>query len=127
MTLWTPSGERPAPREPAAAPPGEPGVDDIPVDEEALQELAQRMADMQEQLLRTPAVAVIVNHCIALYELAALHLDQESPDLDAARLAIDALAGIVDRLGERLGEHERPLRDALAALQLGYVEATRRS
>ncbi|MGH9189095.1 MAG: DUF1844 domain-containing protein [Acidimicrobiales bacterium] len=127
MTLWTPSGERPVPREPAAAPPGEPSVDDMPVDEEALQELAQRMADMQEQLLRTPAVAVIVNHCIALYELAALHLDQESPDLDAARLAIDALAGIVDRLGERLGEHERPLRDALAALQLGYVETTRRS
>jgi hypothetical protein len=37
-------------------------------------------------------------------------------------LAIDALAGIVDGLGDRLGQSTETLRDGLAQIRLAYVE-----
>jgi hypothetical protein len=42
--------------------------------------------------------------------------------LDEAKLAIDAMAGVVEAIGSRLGEDERPLRDALASIQMGFVQ-----
>ncbi|HEY4573519.1 MAG TPA: hypothetical protein VIJ26_06145, partial [Thermoanaerobaculia bacterium] len=108
-TFWTPSGERPIPRdEPAApSPAGRPGPgDDADYDEEELQ---AELAAMQEQMLRTPATVVVANHCIGLIELAALHLGQDPPHLADAQVAIDALAGILDALGPRMGENEAPL------------------
>ena len=62
------------------------------------------MAELREQLARTPAEVVIANHAFGLFELAALHLSLQPPQLDQARLAIDALAALVDGLGDRLGE-----------------------
>ena len=128
-TIWTPSGERPIPKEspgqaaPADAGTGGGGPGDPP-DQEAVDQMAAQMEAMQEQLLRTPAVVVVANHCIALYELAVLHLSQDPPNTDDARVAIDALAGVVEGLGARLGENERPLREALAQLRLAFIEAT---
>ena len=139
MTLWTPSGERPVrPETEETTPPtggggasdrsGRPGgagggVDQDDLTEEELAELGQRMAEIQGQMLATPAEVIVANHCIALYELAVLHLRQPSPNFDDARLAIDALAALVEGLGSRLGENERALRDALAQLQLAFVQA----
>jgi hypothetical protein len=80
------------------------------------------MAEVQRELLSVPASVVIANHCIGLFQLAALHLEQRPPNLDEAKLAIDAMAGIVDGLGPRLGEDAQALRDALASIQLGYVQ-----
>jgi hypothetical protein len=125
-SLWTPGGERPvAPERPSspASPPSAPGDDDDfddrnPPTEEELAELAA----LQRQLLEVPAAVVIANHAIGLFQLAALHLNQEQPNLEQAQLAIDALRGIVDGLGARLGEHEPPLREALAQLQMAYVQ-----
>ncbi|MFN2606976.1 MAG: hypothetical protein ABR511_03620 [Acidimicrobiales bacterium] len=127
-TIWTPSGERPIRREepPAAtAPPpaGGPAPDSEELTEE---ELAARMADVQRELLSTPAGVVITNHCIGLFQLAALHLGQPEPDLVQAQLAVDALAAVVESLGPRLGDDEAPLRDALTNLRLAFVEARRR-
>lgn len=124
-TIWTPSGERPIPKESPAPPPppADAGPGD-PADQASMEEMAAQMEAMQEQLLRTPAVVVVANHCIALYELAVLHLSQDPPHTDDARVAIDALAGVVDVLGNRLGENERPLRDALAQLRLAFIEVT---
>ncbi len=85
------------------------------------------MAEVQRELLATPAIVVIANHCIGLFQLAALHLDQERPDLTQAQLAIDALAAIVEGLGDKLGEDETPLRDALTSLRLAFVEAGKRA
>lgn len=87
--------------------------------------MSVEMAEMAERLMATPAVVVILNHCIAIHELAVLHLDQESPNLGEAKVAIDALAAMVERLGTRFGENERPLREALSQLQLAFVEASR--
>ena len=125
MTIWTPSGERPIRKDdpaPPPAPPADRGPGDEP-DEAEMEQMAARMEAMQQQLLRTPAIVVVANHCIAFYELAVLHLSQDPPNVDDARVAIDSMAGVVEKLGPRLGENERPLRDALSQLQLAFIEA----
>ena len=104
-TLWTPGGERPVSREPRpgsgpeAAPSAREGAG-----EPTPEEMQARLAELQEQLARTPAEVVVANHAFGLFELAALHLSLQPPQLDQARLAIDALASLVDGLGDRLGD-----------------------
>jgi hypothetical protein len=122
-TLWTPSGERPVGRDdpPAAsaAPDAEPEVSD--------DELAAEMAQAQRELLAAPVAMVVANHCIGLFQLAALHLNQPEPDLEQASVAIDALAAIVETLGPRLGGDEGTLRDAVAQIRLAFVQVKRAS
>jgi hypothetical protein len=122
-TFWTPSGERPIPRdEPQTAPPTarDPLEDDVePMDDELRAELAA----MQEQMLRTPAAIVVANHCIGLVELAALHLGQNPPNLADAQVAIDALGGMIDAVGPRLGENGPPLNQALNQMRMAFIEA----
>jgi hypothetical protein len=122
-TFWTPSGERPIPRdEPQTAPPTAPDPleDDVePMDDELRAELAA----MQEQMLRTPAAIVVANHCIGLVELAALHLGQNPPNLADAQVAIDALGGMIDAVGPRLGENGPPLNQALNQMRMAFIEA----
>jgi hypothetical protein len=128
-TIWTPSGERPIRREEPAPPSSsEPAATRRqPVDDQELtpEEAAALQAQVQRELLEAPAAVVVANHCIGLFQLAALHLDQERPRLVEARLAIDAMAAVVDGLGSRLGENERPLRDALTNLQMAFLEVQR--
>ena len=123
-TFWTPSGERPIPkdepgaaRQPPAGPPmGEGG-------EEMDEELAAEIMAMQQQMLRTPAAIVVANHCIGLVELAALHLGQNPPNLADAQVAIDALSGMIEAVGSRMGENGPPLRQALNQMRIAYIEA----
>jgi hypothetical protein len=65
---------------------------------------------------------IIANHAIGLFQLAALHLNQQPPNLVDSQLAIDALGAIVETLGDRLGPDEDALRDALAQIRLAYVQ-----
>ena len=60
-----------------------------------------------------PAEVVVTNHVMGLYELAAIHLSSPTPDLRSAALAIDAVACLVDGLGDRIGENAATMRDAL--------------
>jgi hypothetical protein len=127
-TLWTPSGEHePEPDQPGAgpppggAPPGgpPPGGGDGPSEAE--------MAEMRQRLAETPVVDVIANHAIGMWQLAVLHLSIEgggAPQLEQARLAVDAMAALVEGLGEDLEPHQGPLRDALAQLRLAFVEVS---
>jgi hypothetical protein len=82
------------------------------------------MRRLRDEIARTPAADIIANHAVGLWQLAVLHLtpDEGPARLGEAALAIDALAGIVDGLGDRLGEHGEPLRDALTQLRLAYVQ-----
>ena len=115
-TIWTPSGEQPLGA-------SEPGASSAAAEsDEERRELEAQMAEVQRQLVETPASVVVANHCIGLFQLAALHLNQETPKLDEAQLAIDALAAVVDGLGPRLGQDAQPLRDALAQIRLAYVQ-----
>jgi hypothetical protein len=77
---------------------------------------------MQEQLAKTPAEVVVANHAFGLFELGALHLSQQPPQLDQARLAIDALGALIEGIEGRLGEQEAQLRDGLAQLRMAYVQ-----
>jgi hypothetical protein len=122
-TFWTPSGERPIPREEAAA--AAAPADDLygPEGEEMDEELQAELRAMQEQMLRTPAAIVVANHCIGLVELAALHLGQNPPNLADAQISIDALAGILGAVGPRLGENGPPLTLALNQMRMAFVEA----
>jgi hypothetical protein len=87
------------------------------------EELRAELQAMQEQMLRTPAAIVVANHCIGLVELAALHLGQNPPNLADAQVAIDALAGMIDAVGPRLGENAPPLRQALNQMRMAFIEA----
>ncbi len=100
-----------------------PGAGPEPTEEE----MAARMAEFQRELLEAPAALVVTNHCIGLFQLAAIHLEAQPPNLDEAQLAIDALAAVVERLGPRLGAEERPLQEALTNLRLAFVEVRGRA
>ncbi len=96
-----------------------------PLDQEQLDALADAEAAMNEaraRLAEVPAEVVITNHVMGLYELAAIHLSATPPDLRQAVLAIDAVACLVDGLGERLGDDATTMQDALANIRLAFVQ-----
>lgn len=95
-----------------AAPEGATSLNDA---EAALDEARQRLAEV-------PVDLVVVNHVMGLYELAAIHLSASPPNLPAAALAIDAVACLVEGLGERLGEDASTLSEALANIRLAFVQ-----
>jgi hypothetical protein len=132
-SLWTPSGEHRVPRaEPSQEAPDEarserpgrggsgpaPGGPGEPSEEEA----AARLDQLQQEMAKAPVEAVVANHCYGLFELAALHLSQRPPQLDKARLAIDAMACLVQGLEGRLGPNEAALREGLAQIQMAFVQ-----
>ena len=86
------------------------------------EELQARMAELRKELVDAPAELVVANHCYGLFELAALHLSADPPQLPKARLAIDAIAALVEGLAGRLGEQETQLRESLASLRMAYVQ-----
>jgi hypothetical protein len=124
-TIWTPSGEH----EPQPEPPTEGGTDPAtaggPAPDDAA--IAEELRRVRAELSATPVADIVANHAVGLWQLAVLHLvpeDGHSPDLIQASLAIDAMAALVDGLGDRLGENADPLRDALAQLRLMFVQVT---
>ena len=88
----------------------------------ALSDAQEALEDARRRIAEAPAQVVVVNHLMGLYELAAIHLSAVPPKLDDASLAIDALAALVDKLGDRLGDDIDTLRDALANIQMVYVQ-----
>lgn len=84
--------------------------------------MRREMAELQEQLARTPAEAVVANHAYGLFELAALHLSLDPPQLDQARVAIDALTCLVEGMGSRLGPASEELGAGLAQLRMAFVQ-----
>ena len=91
-------------------------------DGSALDGANEALRDVQARLAEVPAEIVVTNHVMGLYELAAIHLSADPPDLRAAALAIDAVACLVEGLGDRLGEDAPTMRDALANIRLAFVQ-----
>jgi hypothetical protein len=81
----------------------------------------EELLEVAKHLAAAPAEDVVANHCYGLFELAALHLSQQPPQLEKARLAIDALGLLVDGLGDRLGQHAGPLAEGLSQIRLAFV------
>lgn len=115
-SLWTPGGERPVAREPGG--PSEPG----PGPEHAAP-TPQEVEELTRQVASIPARAIIAEqHVMGLYDLAALHLSQQPPNLAEASLAIDAMGALVGGLAARLGEYQPAVDDALAQLRMAFVQ-----
>jgi hypothetical protein len=131
-SLWTPDGERPVrkPSSPAPTSPSEPptrsseeGFSGQPSPEE-MQAMESELRAMTEELSQVPAAAVVANHAVGLFQLAAVHLQVVPPNLPDARLAIDAMAAIVDNCKGRLGPDEQTLVDALSQIRLAFVQVS---
>ena len=100
---------------------------DMDVDMDALQRdqvqaAQQAMEEARARLKDVPAEVVVTNHVMGLYELAAIHLSSETPDLAQAALAIDAVACLVDGLGDRLGPDAPTMVEALNNIRLAFVQ-----
>ena len=123
-SLWTPGGERPVSREPAPEHPSPSDPAATAAGQPSEEEMRRQMAELQEQLARTPAEMVVANHAYGLFELAALHLSLNPPQLDQARVAIDALACLVEGMGPRLGPASEELDTGLAQLRMAFVQVS---
>ncbi len=131
-SIWTPGGERPVQREPDApssprpsAPTGggaRSGSPDPDLSAEERAQLENELAAMQEQVASTPAAVVVANHAVGLFQLAAIHLNRQPPNLGEGRIAIDAMAALVEGMEGRLGDEEQALRDGLRQLQMAFVQ-----
>ena len=135
-SIWTPSGEY-QPHDEGDGPGGgrdaesRPARAAAPAGPEISDEELEALRRVHEQLRATPAVDVVANHVVQLFQLALVYLGAggapegaEAPvaDLVQASVVVDTMAAIVDGLGPRLAEHEQTLRDALSQLQLLWVE-----
>ena len=143
VSIWTPSGEHEVPRDrpgpsPAGGPTGAGAPDDdwrerlmagelqpedlTPEQQAEVEAAVAEMAEAQRQLLATPIEQYVTQHIIGFRELAILHLQQADPDFGAAQIAIDAIAGIIEAVGPRLGQLEEPLRQDVTQLQMAFVQ-----
>jgi hypothetical protein len=95
-------------------------LDDDTMD--AVEDAQRAMAEARARLAEVPAAVVVTNHVMGLYELAAIHLSADPPDLVQSALAIDAVACLVDGLGDRLGDEAPTMRDALNNIRLAFVQ-----
>ena len=122
-SLWTPGGEHRVPDE-RAEPVGGAGPDegDGPPDPAVEAELRAELDDARRRLADVPAAQVVANHAMGLFELAAIHLSHQPPQLGEASVAIDAMAAVVESLGDRLGPNASVLRDALAQIRMAFVQ-----
>lgn len=118
------SAEQPAPQPPppsTGAPSGA-RAEAGEIDPEAAEAVMAEMAEVRRQLSQVPAAVVVANHAMGLYELGAIHLSQEPPNIPEAKVAIDAFGLLVEGLQGRLGEAEPTLRDALGQIRLAFVQ-----
>ena len=56
------------------------------------------MAEVRRQLAQVPAVQVVANHTMGLYELGGHPPRRARPQFSEATLAIDAMAAVIDGL-----------------------------
>jgi hypothetical protein len=85
-------------------------------------DMANALAEARKRVAEVPAETIVANHAMGLYELAAIHLSAQPPRLAEAVLGIDALACMVEGLGERLGENSKLLNEALQQIRLAFVQ-----
>ena len=145
-TLWTPGGEVPvgdraaeagtaeAPTASAEAgsmagpaPPEDFDLDSLsPEEREQAEQYIRELAESRKRLKSVPASAVVANHAMGLYELAALHLANQPPNFTEASVAIDALGALLDGMKGRLAEPEATLREGLSQIRMAFVQLKNR-
>ncbi|HWL65794.1 MAG TPA: hypothetical protein VNP73_07460 [Actinomycetota bacterium] len=73
-----------------------------------------------EEIVRTPSLDWVLNVAVNLANVAGTKLEMGAAQ--DAQLAIDALASLINGLGDRLQDAEAPLKQTLAQLQLAYAQ-----
>ncbi len=147
-SLWTPDGEHEVPREPdpSAAPEaggagagssGDPsadtlraaaaalGVDIDSLDDEERGQLAAELEEMmrvRREVANTPAAEMLANHLMRLFDLTTIYLESDPPAFGEAATVIEAFRATLETLGDRLGDAEQPLTEALGQLQMLFVQ-----
>jgi hypothetical protein len=99
-----------------------PVSDEREFDETAFDDAEAALRDARNRLGEIPAEVVVTNHLMGFYELAAIHLSAEPPRLHDAALAIDAMACVVEGLGERIGAESVTMAEALSNIRLAFVQ-----
>ena len=118
--------QRPAPPPPAAPteseggpPPQAPELDEsgepiwTPEEEAAARQMA-------EEIAQRPGFDWVVNTAVTLANVAATKLQIGDPA--DAQICIDALAALVNGVGDQMQDAEAPLRQTLAQLQMAYAQ-----
>lgn len=151
-SLWTPDGEHQVPREPTpeepagVTTPGEDpsaatstdpsadtlraaaeaiGVDLDSLSDEERDQLRAELAEMmrvRREVAATPAAEMLTNHMMRLFDLATIYLEGDPPAFSEASTVIEAFRAVLDALGDRLGDSETTLREALGQLQMLFVQ-----
>ncbi len=80
---------------------------------------------LQQELLSADPATIVANHAYGLFELASIYLGATPPRLTDASLAIDAFAGMLSAVEDRLGEVGQPLQDGLRQLQAAFIQVAK--
>lgn len=129
--LWVPGGNQPKrppgsagppPRSAPQAPPPRSRPAQAAGPEPGDEEMQAAAEAYMAQLAEAPAIAVVTNHIVQLFELARLYLSLTPPKLEDAALTIDAMNCLVEGLEGLLGEGEEQMRQAVGGLRLFYVQ-----
>jgi hypothetical protein len=138
-SLWTPDGERPvsAGSEPSGASDeeltGDPlraaaaalGVDLDSLTPDERSQLQVELAEMmrvRREVAATPAAEMLANYLMRFFDLATIYLESEPPAFGEAATVIEAFRSVLDGLGDRLGDHQPMLTEALGQLQMVFVQ-----
>ncbi len=98
-----------------------PDVPDVGMDSE-IEAAEAAIREAKDRLAQTPVEQIIVTHVVGFYELAAIHLSANPPNLGEAAIAIDAMSAVVHTLEGRLGDDEPTMLDALQNIQFAFVQ-----
>jgi len=141
-SLWTPDGERPVSRQSSDATPGaaeeaelsgDPlraaaaalgvDLDSLSPDERTqLQAELGEMMRVRREVAATPASEMLANYLMRFFDLATIYLETEPPAFGEAATVIEAFRSVLDGLGDRLGDHQPMLTEALGQLQMVFVQ-----
>jgi hypothetical protein len=85
-------------------------------------------ARLEEELKRVRVDQVVLEATVSILNVAAIRAGlgpggEQERDLDQVRVGIDAVRALLPVVEQVSGEQARPLRDALAQLQMTYVRA----
>lgn len=94
------------------------------LDPKTQQELEEQLAAVRQRVLETPVEIMLAQHLVGLYEIAAIHLSVEDADMTAAKVAIDAMSGMVEAVKGQLGDAAEPVESMLHQIRMAYVNAS---
>jgi hypothetical protein len=151
-SLWTPDGERPIRREPAAGPESSSGAaapaesadasDPLraaaaalgldldamsPEDREQLRAELEEMLEARRRTASVPASELLARYLMQLGDVVTIYLEADPPAFGEAATVLEAIRGALDGVSDRLGEHEAVMREMLGQLQMIFVQVKERS